>query len=286
MQVSQKQVQRLNFIDFMLLYCGSLNRTDLRDRFAIAPAAATRDLAVYKGLAGNNIVYDGGEKTYIATDSFSPIYQHDPIEALSYFVKKASSERHHVNCEASNAIHTIRNDVVAPITRAIAKKKALSVFYSSPFSDTKKREFVPHCLVDDGLRWHVRGFCRLRGQFIDLVVSRIRKIELLEKPVNRHQERAESDRQWNRYVNLEIVPHPNIPNKQSIEHEHQMRNGCMQIEIRAALAGYFLRRWNVDCSGEQGLEGREYHLWLKNRLALYDVDNLSIAPRYNAATTG
>ena len=50
--------------------------------------------------------------------------------------------------------------------------------------------------------------------------------------------------------------------------------------VRAAMAGYLLRRWNVDCTERGSLEGAEYQLWLQNRFTLRDVDNLAIAPGY------
>ena len=43
---------------------------------------------------------------------------------------------------------------------------------------------------------------------------------------------------------------------------------------------YLLRRWNVDCTAEAVLDGEEYHLWLRNRQALYGVNNLVIAPGF------
>lgn len=55
----------------------------------------------------------------------------------------------------------------------------------------------------------------------------------------------------------------------------------LNINVRAAVAGYLLRRWNIDCSENHSLKGNEYHLWLKNYPALYGVENLVIAPGYN-----
>ena len=52
------------------------------------------------------------------------------------------------------------------------------------------------------------------------------------------------------------------------------------INVRAAVAGYLLRRWNVDCTKDNKLERAEYHLWLSNPQALYGVKNLVLAPGY------
>ena len=62
--------------------------------------------------------------------------------------------------------------------------------------------------------------------------------------------------------------------------DYDMVDGVLKQNVRAAVAGYVLRRWNVDCSEDHGLKGAEYQLWLRNALALYGVDNISLAPNY------
>jgi len=52
--------------------------------------------------------------------------------------------------------------------------------------------------------------------------------------------------------------------------------------VRAALAGYLLRRWNVDCTKEASHTGGEYQLWLRNRQTLYGAENLTIALGYDS----
>jgi hypothetical protein len=70
--------------------------------------------------------------------------------------------------------------------------------------------------------------------------------------------------------------------------DYAMRDGVLKVNVRAAVAGYVLRRWNVDCTEDHSLKGTEdnnqkgaeYHLWLRNRQALYGVQNLMLAPGY------
>lgn len=87
-------------------------------------------------------------------------------------------------------------------------------------------------------------------------------------------------------MELEVVPHPRLQFPETIEHEYDMTDGTLRLNIRAAVAGYVLRRWNIDCSKKHMLDGPEYHLWLKNRPALYGVENLAIAPGYSADEEG
>ncbi|MBB3167485.1 hypothetical protein [Simiduia aestuariiviva] len=89
-----------------------------------------------------------------------------------------------------------------------------------------------------------------------------------------------ADNRWNRIVELHIVPHPKLKHPETIKAEYVMNSGLLNLSVRAALAGYVLRKWNVDCSKEHTLAGSEYHLWLKNTPTLYGVDNLSLAPGY------
>jgi len=86
----------------------------------------------------------------------------------------------------------------------------------------------------------------------------------------------------NRIVELEIVPHPSLKHPETIAMDYCMERNILQVNVRAAVAGYLLRRWNIDCSEQHSLKGNEYHLWLKNYPALYGVDNLVIAPGYQA----
>ena len=58
------QVERLAFIDFRLYFLGELRRADLIGRFRMAPAGATRDIALYREIAPSNLEFDGSPKSY------------------------------------------------------------------------------------------------------------------------------------------------------------------------------------------------------------------------------
>jgi hypothetical protein len=80
-------------------------------------------------------------------------------------------------------------------------------------------------------------------------------------------------------VSLEIIPHPDSPKqKEMTELEYQMDDGVMRLKVRAAMVGYVLRLWNVDCSARH--TGKDFRLWLRNGIALHGVSNLKIAPGY------
>lgn len=54
--------------------------------------------------------------------------------------------------------------------------------------------------------------------------------------------------------------------------------GVQQLHSRAALAGYMLRRWSIDCSPDHSLDPASHHLWLRNPQTLYGVERAVFAP--------
>ena len=62
--------------------------------------------------------------------------------------------------------------------------------------------------------------------------------------------------------------------------DYSMQGSVLRMKLRAATAGYILRKWSVDCSPDHRLRGPEYRLWLKDHLAIYGVRNAVLAPGY------
>lgn len=284
--IGQPQQERLFHIDFKLRFLGTINRNDLVNRFGIKEAAATRDIALYKELAPNNITYDTKAKTYIGTEQFLPLFKYQGSQALSALCyglgdDHVASSGSLITTESPTQLNFPNLDVLAEITRAIHQKKALVIDYRSLSSGLTQREIVPFALVDNGLRWHVRAYDRKRARFTDFVINRIVFAKLLSTKITK-SETKESDIQWNRIVEIHIVPHPKLQYPETIEVEYGMTNGMLKIFVRAAVAGYVLRHWNIDCSPEHELQGAEFHLWLTNTPTLYGVENLAIAPGYRS----
>ncbi|MCV6623500.1 MAG: WYL domain-containing protein [Cellvibrionaceae bacterium] len=283
--INQSQRERLAHIDFRLYFLGSVGRNDLVTRFGIKAAAATRDLALYRELAPDNIEYDTKAKLYKVAESFAPLFEYQPERVLAALSKgigddTVADQKAFIPCETPSQLSKPCLGVLSVLSRAIYSNQAVKIEYRSLSSGFTTREIVPFCLVDNGLRWHVRAFDRRRERFTDFVLTRITQPELLPDSSVQEQEKSSEDIQWNRIVELELVAHPRLEHKEAIESDYGMVDGVLPLNIRAAVAGYLLRRWNVDCSADASLDGPEYHLWLSNRLALYGVDNLAIAPGY------
>lgn len=283
-EIGQPQQERLSHIDFRAWFFGQVGRSDLVARFGMGEAAATRDLALYRELAPNNLAYNAKTKFYIPTSGFKPIYQHKACQVLAALSQGFGEDflgdsRPMLACETPAQLNQPELPTLAVLTRAIYQNKLLRIDYISPESGPSRREIAPFVLVDNGLRWHVRGFDRKRQAFIDFVINRITKPKLLDESPLEHETR-EADIQWNRIVEMEVVPHPRIKHPEAIELDYGMADGICKQNVRAAVAGYVLRRWNVDCTEDHCLQGAEYQLWLRNRAALYGVENLVLAPGY------
>ncbi len=282
--ISFSQRQRLAYIDFCLLFKGAIHRQDLINRFEVGLSAGSRDFTLYKELAPENLIYDPREKRYFQTESFSPVFEHDAKRTLVKLANDISDGFDaigdvHFPVESASSLNVPDIFVVAKVVQAIVNKKAMSVIYTSLSSGSGARELVPHSIVDNGQRWHVRAFDRKSQSFRDFVLTRISKVTVKTEP--EIHECIEHDEEWGRLISLEIVPHPkNIKYSTAIELDYAMEEGVLKLEVRAAMAGYLLRRWNVDCTKHASLRTGEYQLWLRNQQSLADTDNLAIAPGY------
>lgn len=279
------QKQRLAYIDFKLLFIGHVTRSEVVNYFGQGLSSASRDITLYKDLCPQNMEYDSRDKRYYQTPEFTPLVAHDAKKTLAKLANHISDGFDAISdtdlpVEAPSQLNIPDIFSVARLVQATVNKKAVSVIYTSLSSGSSAREIVPHSIVDNGLRWHVRGFDRKSSSFRDFVITRISKVTLIEEEVNRGEDKL-ADHQWMRMMPLRLVPHPeNIKHPTAIELDYSMNDGMLELNVRAAMAGYLLRRWDVDCTANASLRGSEYQLWLKNRQTLYGAENLAIAPGY------
>ena len=187
-----------------------------------------------------------------------------------------------MTCEIPSRLTHPDLDVLASLTRAIHHSCPLRIEYHSISSGRTSREIVPFALIDTGLRWHVRAFDRKTREFRDFVITRVRRPVVLKGHAVAAHESADQDIQWTRIVEVELCPHPDQPRPEVTEMDYAMHAGALRLKLRAATAGYVLRKWSVDCSPDHSMRGHEYRLWLRDPLSLYGVKNALLAPGYRA----
>lgn len=280
--LTHAQRQRLAFIDFSLQYFGQVSRQDLIKKFATGLAAATRDFQSYKALAPDNMRLVHQTKSYHRLAEFTPLFEHEPQAILHGLAKGFGDGLSHpvqpsmVCIDAVKLIHP-HTSIVAALMRSIQDKQAVKVVYVSVSSGEKCREIVPHALVNNGQRWHVRAYDRAHGVFTDFVATRIKSIELINGEIS-DNERSGNDLMWHKEVQLVLVPHPSLAHPEAIELDYQMQDKQLKLTSRAALAGYLLRQWSVDCSAKHQINTGVCQLALANREVLQQIEHLSIVP--------
>ena len=288
-QLTQAQRDRLSYIEMKLRFLGDVRRQDLVERFGIQVAAATRDIAAYKEIAPGNISYDTRSKVYMHGADFKPVFDFPHERVLAWLAQgfgdgEPARLKSWIACEVPSRLTRPNLDILSCATRAIYQQCPLAIVYHSVSSGRTKREIVPFALIDNGLRWHVRAFDRKAQEFRDFVITRIEKAQVIKTTAIEGHEQSDQDIQWNRIVELDLIPHPDQPHPEITEMDYGMEGCVLHIRLRAATAGYILRKWSVDCSPDLSLRGPEYRLWLKDYLAIYGVKNAVLAPGYTTAS--
>lgn len=284
-QPGPAQRERLAYIEFRLYFLGKVGRSDITERFGVAPAGATRDFALYKELAPGNIEFDNSSKMYVIREGFVPIFEHVPervITALSQGFGDGVNPMVGplIPCEVPVTLNRLKVNILAPITRAIHLGKVVKIHYFSGTSGASKREIVPFALATDGLRWHTRAFDRKNNEFRDFVISRMDEAAVVEGRTPEKHELPPQDIQWSRIVELDLVPHPDRKSHELVKRDYEMDGGVLHLKLRAAMAGYVLQQLHVDCSPDHSIKDEAFRLWLRDPLALYGVESASFAPGY------
>ena len=170
---------------------------------------------------------------------------------------------------------------IALISRAVQTIQSLSITYSSATSGISTRQIIPVAFADNLLRWHLRAYDRKREKYADFVFSRIQRVRLIEGDTIKSYEHPDNDKEWHSFIDLKIKTHPyNLVDSASFDMGDEIRT----VRIRVAMVGYFLQLWNVDCSQDASLQGKEYQYVLANREEVSEVADLELAPGYDDKT--
>ncbi|MFZ3139482.1 helix-turn-helix transcriptional regulator [Polaromonas sp.] len=253
------QERRLQFIDFRLQWDGKLNRADLTKFFQISVPQASMDIRQYMELAPDNLVYDRSSRLYAATPDFSPLFKTSGAD--QYMTQLLALERQTLEPMqtfiemrpplASVALPSRHIDPAALkiLLRAIAEQGKLKAHYQSIAREEPLwRDISPHAFGHDGLRWHVRAYCHLRGGFRDFVLGRILTVE----PARASDVKARDDLEWSTLVELQLTAHPDLSASQrhGVEIDYGMENGRLALVCRQAMLFYTLRSLNFESTGE------------------------------------
>lgn len=267
------QIEKLQYIEYLAFFDGTVMREDIINRFGISKASATNLLATYNQIMPDNLRYDVRRKCYVISNEFKPTFNMGLlIERIPvYTIPKFENYNNQVDMDWIERI--------ALISRAIQRTRSLKITYTSISSGKSTRQIIPVAFADNLLRWHLRAYDRKRKQFIDFVLARINKVKPIKNDYIKPHELPENDRMWYTFVDLKIKPHPhNLADLKSFKILSQEYNN---VRLRAAMAGYFLKLWGVDCSPDASLRGAEFQYILENLTEISEVADLKFAPGFS-----
>lgn len=263
-----KQEERLKFVERLVYFDGAISREDIMNRFDISAASATSILSAYSQRAPENMSYNVRLKRYEIGKLFKPVFG---VRMLTERIPVYTMPKLHKPAD-DNAI-----DMLALISRAVQQTLSLTITYSSA-SGKSNRQVVPVAFADNLLRWHLRAYDRKRQRYADFVFRRILGAKIVKGDTIQDHEHPDNDTQWHSFVNLKIKAHPH---NRTDAHSFDMSDNTHKIKIRAAMAGYFLQLWNVDCSPNADLRGCQFQYILTNIPEAAEIANLNLAPGYS-----
>lgn len=262
--------QRMEFIEFRLVWNGRIKRADLAERFRVTVQQASADLGLYEEHASENLIYDRNAKRFVPAPNFSPHFLR-PV-ADRQLLQLAAIGGGLVD-PAETWFDTLPPIGVVPIPQrsvatttmrwileAIRTRSALEIEYQSLRSPVPAwRTIAPHALGHDGARWHARAWCPKNREFLDFVLSRISATGKLH-PSNVP---STADREWFDEVEVVLAPNPGLPEgiRQSLAKEYGMIRARLRIRTRVAWAFYMIEHLKLDLD----LRPERKHLVLMNK---------------------
>lgn len=247
--------RRIEFIDFRLLWDGTVNRGELVNFFGISTQQASADLAKYIELAPDNLEYDRNQKTYRVRAGFRPVMTRP--DAHAYLNQLAGLANSTIAASATFLGWVPPHDLVRYPTRSIPTETLIRVMWAIRGHEEVQVQYqsmrrpaptirwiAPHAIAFDGLRWHARAWCAENQEFRDFVLSRIQSVHASRTTTVGPQD----DDWWNTTVNIDIQPREELTaaQRRAIEADYGMENGRLRVPQRKALAFYFLRQLQLD----------------------------------------
>ncbi len=279
--LSWEQSQRFRFLEIVLFWEGCLNTHYLCNAFNIGRQQASRDINRYiSEVSPDGLFYDRHAKTYKPTDQFLPRFIKGTVdEYLLLLQGKKTQYEHEENAESFPLIDLrdghiaildipprhIEPSVVRGLVQAARHQLRVDVDYISLNSGEQVgRNIVPHTLVYDGIRWHVRAYCEKKKDYLDFVMSRFRGVPDL---LDASEHGLSGDVEWNTWLSAVVVPNPCLSAKQQtiIANDYAMTNGELKLSQRIPLMHYALQRLQVSYDVDYEENPQLHPLVLANR---------------------
>jgi len=281
-ELTWDQTLRFRLLEIVLQWEGRLTTNHLCTAFNIGRQQASRDINLYlKDFSPEGLVYDKSLKGYKPTAQFVPRFSEGKVdEYLMLLHREKRHQRQHEAGGLSLPLMDLRYGhieildvpnrhidpaIVRGLVQAARSQLRVDVDYVSLSSEEQSgRNIVPHTLVYDGIRWHVRAYCEKKREYLDFVMSRFRGApELLDASAHGRDQ----DTEWNNQVTAVVIPNPGLSQGQQaiIARDYAMTDSKLLIANRIPLMHYALERMQVSYNGEHESHPLHYPLVLANR---------------------
>ncbi|NQY87441.1 MAG: WYL domain-containing protein [Colwellia sp.] len=246
---TQRQEERLKYIDLCAYVMGFVNRKILMNRFDVKEAWATNDFKTYQVRSNEGLIYDHGLKAYKPIDSFIPIFKHESSTAIQLLSNGSQT----IVCEPSFASKSysciiptvvLKLNTIYPILRAISLNKQVEIEYFSRSTGKTKRKLSPHSLIKTGCFVYVRAFDHKEDEHRTFKLSRVFTAQFVNQKPEAH-ETIEMDNDWNTQVKLTIGINSNGIEKETIKFDYGFESDSIEIELKKAIVPFFLMDWNI-----------------------------------------
>ena len=238
--------QRYWMLELLAYWEGKVNTKPLIKAFDISRQSASAIINKYLASNENTLVYDVTQKAYLITEAFNPKFINKTVD--EYFdwqqVGKIPSFQSREPSTSQIRIQPLPRyvdpSVMRPLLKAMKCKTAVDCEYLSVTNNEPLGRLVyPHSFVKAANRWHVRGFCALRDNYLDFVLSRFRSVEYDGDEASYTEK---EDVKWNTFVDLIVAPDPRLSDiqKQALEKDCNMKDGRLIVKARGALVKYTL----------------------------------------------
>lgn len=237
------QLERLRFIERQLMWGREFKARMLIEKFGVSRPQVVTDLKQYMALFPKNVnIYNPVEKAYTPSEQFTPELIDNCDDSCvegSYLTKVPVLSK------------TIDPETLSLILTAIQNQQCVELIYGSNTTPLgKKRLIYPTRLLSTTNRFHFRGYCTLRKEYRDFVVSRC-----LTKPVLKPCTiELPKDNLWDETIEVKLTVNPNLPkeSQELISHDY-IGKLDKPILLRKAMLHYFLIDNNIPSSKEHYL---------------------------------
>lgn len=250
---------RYRYIEIIVLWEGRLTTRHLCETFGIGRQQASKDINTYlREIGPDNLEYDKYLKGYKPAEAFKPVLTRGMADEYLHLMARnnqlstmfESLDLQTANIEVlSVPVRDVRPELLRAIMTAARQQRRLEVDYVSvQHPDREGRIIVPHTLVHNGLRWHVRAWCEKNRQYRDFVLSRFRgEADMMDDSIHG----ADADTAWNKQVSIRIAPDPGLSKEQRqvVARDYGMERGVLKVKTRGALVQYALQSLHINTTG-------------------------------------